>query len=175
MKVEELNLQGVYLITPKIFFDSRGFFYESFKQSFMKEHGIESTFVQDNHSFSKKGVLRGMHFQPGQSKILNLISGKIFDVFVDLRKESSTYGSWGSVVLDSAHRTLLLIPDGFAHGFYTLSDEAHLIYKVSDEYRPELEKSFRYDDPSIGICWPEGEKTLSEKDLIAPYFAEVMS
>jgi len=147
-----------------VYFDDRGFFYESFKGPLLKDAGLVSEFVQDNHSFSKKNVLRGMHFQKGQTKLINVISGVIFDVFVDIRKDSKTFGKWQGVILDGQKKEILLIPDGFAHGFYVLSDEAHLVYKVSSVYDPYMEKSFRYDDPFVSIQWPEGEKILSQRD-----------
>jgi dTDP-4-dehydrorhamnose 3,5-epimerase len=171
MHKTELSLSGVFEITPAVFFDERGYFYESFKAPFFLEIGAE--FVQDNHSFSKKGVLRGMHFQKGQAKLINVISGCIFDVFVDIRKDSKTFGKWEGVVLDSKQRKMLLIPDGFAHGFYVLSDEAHVVYKVSSLYRKEEERSFFYGDKDIGIVWPEGERIVSQRDLSAPSFREV--
>lgn len=172
MEFEEMDLDGVIKLTPKVFFDHRGFFYESFKESVLQERGIPVHFVQDNHSYSKKNVLRGMHFQAGQAKLLHLISGVIFDVFVDIRPASPTLGKWQGVRLDASKKELLFIPDGFAHGFYVMSDEAHLVYKVSDVYRPLAEKSFRFDDPSLGIQWPEGPKIVSQRDETAPLFAE---
>lgn len=173
MQLEEMQLADVKKLSPKVFFDDRGFFYESFKEPLLKEKGLQSSFVQDNHSYSKKGVLRGMHFQKGQAKLVNVISGVIFDVFVDIRKESPTFGEWGGVVLDSSKRELLLIPDGFAHGFYVMSDDAHVLYKVSEVYDIAAEKSFRFDDPTVAIDWPEGAKIVSKRDQSAPYFTEV--
>ena len=149
--------------------------YDSFKESFLRESGIGEPFVQDNHSYSKKGVLRGMHFQGSQGKLVNVISGVIFDVFVDVRNDSPTFGRWQGVVLDSANRELLYIPGGFAHGFYVMSDEAHVVYKVTEAYNPVAEKSFRFDDVDVGIMWPEGNKTLSPKDQSACCFSEVFS
>lgn len=164
MRIEQTLFPDVIKIIPTVYFDDRGFFYESFKSSLLKEAGLVSEFVQDNHSFSKKNVLRGMHFQKGQTKLINVISGVIFDVFVDIRKDSKTFGKWQGVVLDGQKKEILLIPDGFAHGFYVLSDEAHLVYKVSNVYDPYMEKSFRYDDPFVSIQWPEGKKILSQRD-----------
>jgi len=175
MQVEEMQLTDVKKIAPKVFHDDRGFFYESYKEPLLKEKGLQSCFVQDNHSYSKKGVLRGMHFQKGQAKLINVISGVIFDVFVDIRKGSPTFGKWEGVLLDSNKRELLLIPDGFAHGFYVMSDEAHVLYKVSEVYDPTAEKSFRFDDKEVGIDWPEGDKLVSGRDQNAPYFNEVFS
>lgn len=175
MQVEEMQLTDVKKIVPKVFHDDRGFFYESYKEPLLKEKGLQSCFVQDNHSYSKKGVLRGMHFQKGQAKLINVISGVIFDVFVDIRKGSPTFGKWEGVLLDASKRELLLIPDGFAHGFYVMSDEAHVLYKVSEVYDPKEEKSFRFDDKNVGINWPEGDKLVSGRDQNAPSFSEVFS
>lgn len=169
----DLSLAGAALFTPRIFFDERGFFYESFTQPFFQDLGY--SFVQDNHSFSKKGVLRGMHFQRGQAKLVNVISGVIFDVIVDMRKGSKTFGMWEGVVLDASQRKMLLVPDGFAHGFYVVSDEAHVVYKVSSLYDPKLEKSFRYDDSDVAIAWPEGERIISARDKNASFFREVLA
>lgn len=175
MEFTEMDLKGVKKIPLKVFHDDRGFFYESFKEPYLYEMGITDRFVQDNHSYSKKGVLRGMHFQAGQAKLLNVVSGVIFDVFVDIRPFSPTFRKWQGVVLDASKKELLFIPDGFAHGFFVISDEAHLIYKVSDIYNPQAEKSFRYDDPSVGIQWPEGSRIVSKRDATAPLFMEVFA
>jgi dTDP-4-dehydrorhamnose 3,5-epimerase len=175
MEITQIELEGVIKLSPKVFYDERGFFYESFKESLLQERGICENFLQDNHSYSKKGVLRGMHFQGSQGKLINVISGVIFDVFVDIRKDSSTFGKWQGVVLDSANRELLYIPGGFAHGFYVMSDEAHVIYKVTELYTPAMEKSFHFDDPEVAISWPEGSKIVSAKDLSAPLFTEVFA
>ena len=175
MQITQIELEGVLKFSPKVFYDERGFFYESFKESLLQENGICENFLQDNHSYSKREVLRGMHFQGSQGKLINVISGVIFDVFVDIRKESPTFGRWQGIVLDSVNRELLYIPGGFAHGFYVMSDEAHIIYKTTEVYNPTTEKSFRYDDPEVGIRWPEGTKITSNKDQSAPYFSEVFS
>ena len=171
MRKTELSLDGVVKISPQIHHDERGFFYESFKEPYFVEMGYD--FVQDNHSFSKKGVLRGMHFQKGQAKLINVIEGSIFDVFVDIRKHSLTFGQWEGVVLNAEERSLLLIPDGFAHGFYVLSDTAHVMYKVSSLYDPKEERSFFFDDPDVGIVWPEGDRIVSPRDRAAPSFSQV--
>ncbi len=158
-------LPGIKLFQLKSFSDERGFFAEVFRKE-----GME--FVQDNLSFSKKGVIRGMHFQstPGQAKLVTVITGKIYDVFVDIRPESENFGKWGAVELDQSNQ--LLVPVGFAHGFAVLSESAHVLYKVSNFYNPETEKSFRYDDPRIGIKWPIEKPILSERDRNAPGFKE---
>lgn len=171
MQVIDLRLQGIKKISPKVFYDERGFFYESYRKPLYAEKGIAYDFAQDNHSYSKQGTLRGMHFQthPGQAKLIMVVSGSIFDVFVDIRKDSPTFGEWDSIVLEAEAREQLLIPEGFAHGFYVLSDQAHVVYKVSSVYVPETEKTFRFDDPQVGIRWPEGKKLLSKKDAEAPF------
>jgi dTDP-4-dehydrorhamnose 3,5-epimerase len=174
MKIEEMSLPGVVKIHPRVFLDERGFFYESFSSPLWEEFGIPSVYAQDNHSFSYQGVLRGMHFQRGQAKLIHVIAGCIYDVFVDICPESATFGKWQGVMLDSIDNQLLLIPDGYAHGFYVMSDQAHVVYKVSDVYNPLKEQAFRYDDPHIGIEWPKGNKTVSERDLNAPFFSEVI-
>jgi dTDP-4-dehydrorhamnose 3,5-epimerase len=160
-------LEGIKLIQLKTFSDERGFFSELYREE-------ELSFVQDNLSFSKKGVIRGMHFQstPGQAKLITVISGSIFDVFVDIRPDSETFGKWEGVELVSGQQ--LLIPVGFAHGFAALSD-VHLLYKMSSFYHPETEKGFRYDDPAVGIKWPFEDPILSERDRNAPSFKEVVN
>lgn len=173
MEIATLSLKGPRLIKPKIFQDNRGFFLESFSPAIEKEIG---SFIQDNHSFSKKGTIRGMHFQssPGQAKLVRVASGKILDVVVDIRKESPTFGKWEGVVLDGENHEQLFVPIGFAHGFCVLSDEAHVLYKVSSPYNPETEKGFRFDDPDVGIEWPATEPILSERDKTTPYLKEIM-
>ncbi|MBS0630242.1 MAG: dTDP-4-dehydrorhamnose 3,5-epimerase [Verrucomicrobia bacterium] len=159
-------LPGIKLFQLKSFSDERGFFSEIYRQQ-------ELQFVQDNLSFSKKGVIRGMHYQstPGQAKLVTVITGKIYDVFVDIRPESETFGKWGAVELDPSMQ--ILIPVGFAHGFAVLSDSAHVLYKVSNFYNPETEKSFRFDDPTVGIKWPIAKPILSKRDQCAPGFEGV--
>ncbi|MDN3504456.1 MAG: dTDP-4-dehydrorhamnose 3,5-epimerase [Rhabdochlamydiaceae bacterium] len=174
---EETLLEGLVLIHPKIFYDDRGFFLESFHKARFLELGVNVDFVQDNHSFSCKGTLRGMHFQssPGQAKLVSVTQGKIFDVVVDIRKESPTYMQWQSFILDDVDKAQLFIPNGFAHGFCVLSENAHVQYKVSQFYNPDTEKGFHYKDDQIGIQWPElDEITLSNRDINAPSFREVL-
>lgn len=160
-------LEGIKLIQLKTFSDERGFFSELYR-----EEGL--SFVQDNLSFSKRGVIRGMHFQstPGQAKLITVISGTIYDVFVDIRPDSETFGQWEALELKQGQQ--LLIPVGFAHGFAVL-DDAHLLYKMSSFYHPETEKGFRYDDPEVGIKWPFEDPILSERDRNAPSFKEVVN
>lgn len=157
-----MRLEGLQLITPECFFDDRGFFFESFSPKMEAE--LKTSFVQDNHSFSKKHVLRGMHLQKGQAKLVRVTSGEIFDVAVDMREGSNTYLQWEGVRLTAEGREILFIPDGFAHGFLVLSESAHVLYKVSAPYDPKLERGFRYDDPRFNIQWPDCNPILSKRD-----------
>lgn len=176
MDILDLELSGLKLLKPRLYADERGFFLESYRASLYTSLGIDCSFVQDNRSFSKKGTLRGMHFQrkPGQAKLVSVIEGKIFDVAVDMRKESPTFGKWAGVYLDGESCQQLFIPIGFAHGFCVLSESAHVTYKVSSPYDPEEEKGFRFDDPEIGIQWPIDQPLLSLRDIGAPRFQEVL-
>lgn len=165
----------VKVIVKKRFSDERGFFIETYRQPLYEEMGILDRFVQDNHSFSKRGTIRGMHFQsfPGQAKLLSVIAGVIYDVFVDVRPDSPTFGQWDSYLLDAKNGEQIYIPVGFAHGFAALSEEAHVLYKVSSVFDPKTEQTFRFDDPQVGIDWPVSHPILSPKDRTAPSFAEV--
>lgn len=176
MRVKKLSF-GVKLLTPQIFRDARGFFMETFRQSLYESLGIHEPFPQDNLSYSKHGTIRGMHFQstPGQAKLIAVLKGKIFDVFVDIRPSSPTYGQWDSVYLDDQTKEFLFLPIGFAHGFCVVSEDALVSYKVSSEYFPETEHGFRFDDPEIGIKWPVASPIVSERDRQAPNFAQVMA
>lgn len=167
-----MQLKGLQLIQPKVFRDNRGFFIETFRQE-----QFDTPFVQDNHSFSAKGTIRGMHFQssPGQAKLVRCAVGKIYDVAVDIRPDSPTFGQWEGVVLDSEHHNQLFIPVGFAHGFCVLSEQAHVLYKVSTNYNSATEVGFRFDDPDIAIQWPLDEIVLSERDKKAPFFKEIFA
>lgn len=162
-----LEIPDVVLVTAQNFKDDRGYFLETFKLSDFIAHGISEPFVQDNLSHSVKGVLRGLHYQKhpkAQAKLVSVVRGKIFDVAVDIRKGSPTYGQWvGEVLSDECFR-MLYIPVGFAHGFCVLSDEADVIYKVTEEYAPELDRGILWNDPEIGIEWPIAEPILSPKD-----------
>ena len=156
-------------MTPKVFGDHRGFFMETFRDSFFKENIADLAFVQDNHSRSTQGILRGLHYQleQPQGKLVRVISGQVFDVAVDIRKTSATFGQWVGETLSDENRKLLWVPPGFAHGFYVLSDTAEFVYKCTDYYAPEHERSIRWDDPDIGIQWPilpGSPPVLSEKD-----------
>ena len=176
MDIVPLKLSDVKKITPRTFSDERGFFRETFRLSDYAAAGIGPSFPQDNHSFSKRGVIRGMHFQryPGQAKLVSVVSGQIFDVVVDVRKESPTYGLWEGVYLDSIVGVQLWIPVGFAHGFCVVSEEAHVLYKVSSPYASAEEKSFCYNDPFVGIRWPCSAPTLSDRDRQAPYLENIL-
>jgi len=174
IQVKEIVFPQVKVIQKKRFSDERGFFLETYRRPLYEEVGILDTFVQDNHSFSKEGTIRGMHFQstPGQGKLISVIHGRIYDVFVDIRPGSPSFGKWGSYILDADNFEQLYIPVGFAHGFAALSD-VHLLYKVSSLFDPEAEMTFRFDDETLGIDWPISNPILSEKDRLAPSFEEV--
>jgi len=166
-----LEIPEVILVEPKIFPDNRGYFAETYKKSDFQSNGIEHDFVQDNHSHSKAGVLRGLHYQTNpkpQGKLVRVLSGSIFDVAVDIRKNSPTYGKWVSAVLSAENHKMLWVPPGFAHGVLILEDDTQLIYKVTEQYSPEHDRSIRWDDPTIAIEWPMSNPDLSEKDLKAP-------
>ena len=174
----ETKLPGLVHLAPKVHGDPRGFFVETFRANVWAEHGITTPFVQDNHSRSKQGVVRGMHFSlgAGQAKLVRCGRGRIWDVVVDLRRGSPTYGESEAFVLDDEHHHQLYIPVGFAHGFCVLSDVADVMYKVSNYYDPDLEKGFRWNDPAVGIEWPpEVEHLVSERDDTAPLLADVVS
>ena len=164
----ELNIQGVFIVEPKRRNDTRGYFMETYKDSSFKEAGINCDFVQDNQSKSSKGVLRGLHFQIKypQAKLVRVIEGEIFDVAVDLRRGSPTYGKWIGEVLSAEKGNMLMVPRGFAHGFIVLSDTAVFAYKCDNLYHPEDEGGIIWNDPEIGIVWPyDGKPLLSEKDM----------
>lgn len=165
---KKLKIPEVILIEPKVFKDERGFFVECYKYSEFANFGIKEQFSQDNHSLSKKGVLRGFHFQnppKAQAKIVRCVKGEIFDAAVDIRKGSPSYGKWVGEILSEENKKELYIPIGFAHGFCVLSEKADVIYKCSEEYSKEYEKGIIWNDPDIGIGWPIKNPILSEKDL----------
>ena len=177
--VETCHIEGLKVITPTVFGDERGYFMETYNANDFKEAGIDQVFVQDNQSASKKGVLRGLHFQKQfpQDKLVRVIRGEVFDVAVDLRKGSPTFGKWHGVVLSAENKKQLFIPKNFAHGFLVLSDVAEFSYKVTDYYHPNDEGGLMYNDPGIGVEWPlegftEEEIILSEKDRVHPPFSE---
>jgi dTDP-4-dehydrorhamnose 3,5-epimerase len=169
------QLDGLVLLAPRVFGDERGFFVETYRESLWSEHGIPTDFVQDNHSRSRRGTLRGIHFQthPGQGKLVRCSRGAVFDVVVDLRRGSPTFGEWEGVVLDDERHHQLWIPVGFGHGFCVVSDEADFAYKCTSVYDPATESGFRFDDPEVGIEWPELELIYSERDREAPRLAEI--
>lgn len=171
----ETKIKDVYIIDVKTYGDNRGYFMETYKEADFKEAGLNYNFVQDNQSSSRKGVLRGLHFQKTypQAKLVRVIKGEVFDVAVDLRKNSPTYGQWVGVVLSEDNKRQFMIPRGFAHGFVVMSDYAEFAYKCDELYHPEDEGGIMWNDPAIGIEWPEvGEIILSEKDKIHPSFAD---
>jgi dTDP-4-dehydrorhamnose 3,5-epimerase len=178
MKSNSLTyLPSVKKITLDRFDDSRGFFLETFQENGLKDLGIEDNFVQCNHSHSKKDVIRGMHFQtsPGQAKLVYVPVGTIYDVVVDMRKESPTFGEWESVMLSENNPMLLYIPVGFAHGFCVTSPLAHVFYWVSSYYDPKTEKGFFYADPEVQIQWPTLNPIVSHRDQSSPSFQETIS
>jgi dTDP-4-dehydrorhamnose 3,5-epimerase len=166
MTVTQLNIGGVLLFEPKVFLDERGGFLETFTQEMSQAIGCP-TFVQDNESHSKRGVLRGLHYQVtrAQGKLVRVVVGEVFDVAVDLRKSSSTFGKWTSAILSGQNKHVLWVPEGFAHGFLTLSESAVLVYKCTNVYSPQHERTLIWDDPDLGIQWPLiGKPLLSPKD-----------
>lgn len=169
----ETGIEGLVLITPKVFADNRGFLMETYNQRDFREGGIVSDFVQDNQSKSSTGVLRGMHFQikNPQGKLVRVVAGEVFDVAVDLREDSATYSKWFGVTLSAENKKQLFIPEGFAHGFYVISDAAEFVYKCTRFYDPSDEGGVRFDDKTIGIEWPFGgrEPIVSSKDLALPF------
>ncbi|MDH2052949.1 dTDP-4-dehydrorhamnose 3,5-epimerase [Achromobacter marplatensis] len=168
MKALAQAIPDVLVLEPRVFNDARGFFFESFNQDvFEAATGLSRRFVQDNHSRSAKGVLRGLHYQvtQPQGKLVRVCAGEIFDVAVDVRRTSPTFGRWVGVVLSAENKRQMWIPEGFAHGFLTLSDSADVLYKATDYYAPHYERCIRWDDPAVGITWPGGmTPLLSAKD-----------
>ncbi len=172
---KKLEISGLVLVTPKAFGDSRGFFLESYKKSDFKNSGIDTEFIQDNHSLSKKGVLRGLHYQKApyaQAKLVRVIKGSVYDVAVDIRKSSPTFRQWIAVELSDENNNMMYIPEGFAHGFTALTDDVHLLYKCSSEYSHEYDAGIRWDDPEINIKWPLIDPIISDKDLVLPYLKD---
>jgi dTDP-4-dehydrorhamnose 3,5-epimerase len=168
------RLQGTVLIEPVVHGDARGFFLETFREDALAGLGIDVDFVQDNHSRSRQGVVRGMHFQPGMAKLVRCARGAILDVLVDVRRGSDTFGQWEGFELSEDNHRQLYCPDGFAHGFCVLSDVADVLYKTSAYWDPQLEAGFAHDDPAVGIAWPEGlELIASARDGAAPPLSEL--
>lgn len=178
MIIEKTRLQDLVLITPTVFEDTRGYFFEAYNQAKFHENGIMYNFIQDNQSYSTRGVIRGLHLQINpfaQAKLVRVLEGEILDVAVDLRKDSPTYGQHFSVLLSAENKKQLMVPHGFAHGFSVLSETASVMYKVDQLYHKESERGIRYDDPTLAIDWqvsPE-EVIVSDKDLILPGFEDI--
>ncbi len=166
MEIEALALPGLALLRPRVFRDARGFFLESYREEHLDAAGIHVAFVQDNHSRSARGVLRGLHFQssPGQAKLVRVARGRIFDVAVDIRPGSDTFGRWYGVELDDEQHHALFIPVGFAHGFCVLSEVADVVYKCSSVYDPDTERTLAWDDADVGVRWPVTAPLISERD-----------
>lgn len=175
MKLLDTKLNGPLLIEPAVHGDDRGFFVESYRENVLAELGVADRFVQDNHSRSAHGVVRGMHFAigDGQAKLVRCARGSIRDVLVDIRRGSPTFGEWEAYELDDSSLRLLYAPIGFAHGFCVTSDLADVAYKLSSYYDPSVERGFAYDDPEVGIDWPDIELSASERDAAAPRLAEI--
>jgi dTDP-4-dehydrorhamnose 3,5-epimerase len=176
MKIIETSLPGVLIFEPKVFGDERGFFVETYREQVFAEAGLNLTFVQDNQSRSQRGVLRGLHYQlqQPQGKLVRAARGRVFDVAVDVRRGSPTFGQWFGAILDDESHRQMYIPPGFAHGFVVLSDVADFVYKCTDYYHPQSETGIRWDDPKIGIKWPAeilDAITLSTKDRELPLLA----
>jgi dTDP-4-dehydrorhamnose 3,5-epimerase len=169
------GLPEVVIIEPKVFGDPRGYFLETYQAARYKEHGVPADFVQDNISCSRKGVLRGLHYQLGrpQGKLVWAIQGEIFDVAVDVRKGSPTFGTWTGMVLSSDNHLQVYVPEGFAHGFCVLSETAIVGYKCTDYYAPQEERGIRWDDPNLAISWPISSPLLSDKDGSYPYLGDM--
>jgi dTDP-4-dehydrorhamnose 3,5-epimerase len=175
MKVVKTPLAGALLLEPRVYADDRGFFFESYNQRVFAQMGIRERFVQDNHSYSKRWVLRGLHYQveKPQGKLVRVVSGEVLDVFVDLRRSSPTYGRWHGIKLSGENHSLVWIPVGFAHGFYVLSESAHLVYKTTEFYFPEWERTLLWHDPDLNINWDNAtQPLLSEKDKHGKRFQE---
>ena len=176
MKIEETILPGVLLVHPDVFGDPRGYFKETWNSRRFSDLGLNVDFVQDNVSFSRRGTLRGLHFQnpQPQGKLVQVLQGEVFDVAVDIRKGSPTFGKWFGTVLSEANHLNVYVPEGFAHGFCVLSATALFTYKCTDFYSPQTENSLRFDDPDIGIVWPlNGEPSLSAKDTNARFLKDI--
>jgi dTDP-4-dehydrorhamnose 3,5-epimerase len=176
MRQVDTRIEGPILIEPTVHGDSRGFFVETYRKNVMAELGIHEDFVQDNHSRSGRGVVRGIHFQlpPGQAKLVRCARGAVLDVVVDLRRGSSTFGQWEGHELSDDNQRQIYIPIGFGHGFCVLSEMADVVYKVSGYYDASIERGIAYDDPEVGVEWPAGfELLVSERDATAPKLAEV--
>ena len=168
---ERLKIPDIILIRPKVFKDERGFFIETYKYSEFKKNGVNLDFVQDNHSRSKKGILRGLHYQmnpKAQGKLVRVVSGSLLNVAVDIRQGSPYYGKWVAVKITADNKYMLWVPPGFANGVYILEDDTELLYKVTEEYSHENERGIIWNDPDVGIVWPDANPMLSERDMKLP-------
>ena len=178
MEIQKTNIEGLLIITPKVFKDDRGSFFESYNRQLFASHGLDMEFVQDNQSTSCKGVIRGLHLQSppfAQGKLVRVISGSVYDVAVDIRKSSSTFGKYVIVKLDAEENKLFWIPEGFAHGFIALEDNTVFQYKVTNYYNKDSEMSIRWNDPTLNIKWGIEQPLVSEKDEQSPLFKEFVS
>ena len=175
-KITKLDIEGLLIIEPTVFGDDRGYFYESYNKKELEEVGFDVEFIQDNQSKSKKGVLRGLHYQKTkpQGKLVRVISGKVIDIALDIRKDSKTFGKWYSIELSAENKKQLYVPEGFAHGFVVISDYAEFLYKVTDYYDPSDEAGILYNDPTLNIDWGNIEEViLSDKDKVQPLFKDI--
>ena len=175
MEIEKTSIDGVLLIKPKVWGDARGYFVETWQKERYEAAGIALPFVQDNHSMSRRGILRGLHYQKTrpQGKLVSVSLGRVFDVAVDIRKGSPTFGKWFGVELTQENQWQLWIAPGLAHGFVVVSEEAHFHYKCTDYYCPSDEAGIRWNDPDIAVAWPVDNPLLSAKDTVAPFFRDV--
>lgn len=180
MRVLDTAIPDVKIIEPQVFGDERGFFMETWRNDWFKQHVAEREFVQDNHSKSRQGILRGLHYQleNTQGKLVRVVSGEVYDVAVDMRKSSPTFGRWVGVVLSAENKRQLWVPEGFAHGFYVTSEIAEFVYRCTDYYNPAAEHCLRWDDPGLAIEWPlaNGElPILSAKDAVGSFFKDAVT
>lgn len=178
MELKETGLPGLLIVKPDVFYDDRGYFFESYQKERFAEAGINVDFVQDNESMSMKGTLRGLHFQKppyAQGKLVRVVRGAVLDVAVDIRRNSPTYGGWKSFRLDADSKTMIYVPEGFAHGFLVLEDNTVFQYKCTNYYNRDSEGSVRWNDPDLEIDWGTKDPILSEKDKEAPSFGELVS
>ena len=177
MRIIDTKIPDVKLLEPQVFGDERGFFMETFRDEWFKENVANRTFVQENHSKSVKGVLRGLHYQTEntQGKLVRVVSGAVFDVAVDMRKSSPTFGQWVGEILSEENKRQLWVPEGFAHGFYVMTNEAEFVYKCTDYYNPKAEHSLIWNDETVGIEWPLlGKPSLSAKDLLGKVLSDAI-
>lgn len=177
MQIIETPIQGVVIVEPRVFSDARGYFFESYNQRELASVGIQTTFVQDNHSLSQRGTLRGLHYQlaPGQVKLVRVVDGEVFDVVVDLRRSSPTFRCWHGVTLSADNKRQLYIPVGLAHGFCVISEQAEFLYKVSSYYDPLSERGLAWNDSTVGIAWPVANPILSERDQRHPQLSQILA